>query len=110
MDYPMPGAYLRAVKRANTITANGGTVRLFWNTADLDANAWRREFRAALDRRISARGGLLGTGRRWTDDYETAMRRDGRAIRNTHNRIIVRVTEITTDDWRKRFAHLYTRD
>ena len=41
--YPMPGVYLRAVRRAFAITGAGGTVRIDWASPELDAAGWCRE-------------------------------------------------------------------
>jgi hypothetical protein len=54
-NYPHGAEYLRAVRDAFAHTSAGGTVRVSWASQALDASAWRAEFLAALDRRLTAR-------------------------------------------------------
>lgn len=64
--------------------------------------------RRAVPRPVVTRCGRCTRGRRMGDDYQRAAERDARAIRDASaGRRRVYVTEITTDDWRKRFAHLF---
>jgi hypothetical protein len=107
-DLPAPGAYVAAWKRANAVVAAGGTVRTSWAGADLDAAAWRRNVRDALDRRINARGGLVQTGRKWEYLYQLELERDARAIQARLTRR-VRVYQFGTPEIRKRFGHLLSR-
>lgn len=103
--YPQPGAYVQAWKRANEVTAAGGTVRVSWAGRDLDAHGWRREVRRALDRRINERGGLDQTGRKWDERYQVGLERDARALRDRLMRR-VRVYQFETPELRERFGHL----
>lgn len=106
--YPMAGQYLAAVRRAFAITQAGGRVRLFWSSPDLDAEGWTREFCAALDRRISRELPWYGLGRKWDPDWQRHARFDAERINAIgRERRRVYATEITTDDWRRRFADLY---
>jgi hypothetical protein len=56
---------------------------------------------------VNRRAGLDDVrGRKWDDDYQRTMRLDADRInRAGTQRLIVRVTEITTPGWRQRFAH-----
>jgi hypothetical protein len=61
--YPEGAWYLAAVREANATTARGGRVRVSWSSAWLDAEGWRAEFRAALDRRLTARMPVASSSR-----------------------------------------------
>lgn len=109
--YPAAGTYLRAWLKGKEITANGGTVRLFWNTRDLNAEEFRAEMRQALDRRINAKGSIDGRGRKWTADYQRALWLDAREI---HQFITTRTYPAQyhwrTPEMRARFDYLLVRD
>jgi hypothetical protein len=107
--YPQAGVYLRAAQRAFARTAQGGTIRLFWSDAGYDAAGWRREFLAALDRRINAKGALPVATARWRKldaDWQRGTWQFSRRV-NTP-RLIVRVREAPAE-WRAKLAHRLTR-
>jgi hypothetical protein len=60
--YPAFKEYLACCRTAFATTAAGGMVRIYWNTPILNAEGWREEFRAALDKRINVKAGLRSDG------------------------------------------------
>jgi hypothetical protein len=104
--YPAPGHYLAAIRRADAITAAGGTMRTNWAGSDLDAAAWQREKSRALHARINAKGGI--TYSRYNDPHTTGLHtgfiRDRIALDNIRKR--VRVYQFETRAVRERFSHL----
>ena len=114
--------YLSWSREAFLRTASGATVRTNWAGPNLDASGFRREFIAALHNRINLKGGLPvemnacvyvpGVGRtgwrKLDSDWQSSASRDARRINEIRSRRVrVYATEITTDDWRKRFAGLF---
>ncbi len=67
-----------------------------------------RQFRDGMHERISRHLPGYGRGRKWSHDWQRAAYQDAQRINAP--RLAVRRTEITTDDWRTRFAHRYTED
>lgn len=66
---------------------------------------WRREFMDALDRRINFKGRLDQSGRKWQPDYQAAIDRDCRRVRDRIcNR--VRFYQLETPEMHRRFSHL----
>jgi hypothetical protein len=105
--YPAPGYYLRSIRHANAVTAAGGRIHLDWTDSDgHDAEAWQREQRAALHRRISAKGGIAYS--RHNDPSQRGIdpifTRDQIALRNIRT-IRLRVYQFESRAVRKRFAH-----
>lgn len=109
--YPEPAGYVAAWKRGQEITRSGNTVTLSWNGPALDAHAFDREMRRALDRRINERAGLApdgGSGRKWHPEYQYRMMRDGWRL-NDRARTRVRVYDLDTPELRRRLAHRLNR-
>lgn len=107
--YPMAGTYLRACRRAFEFTAQGGRIRLFRDGSDYDAVGWRREFLAALDRRICVKGELPVAAARWRKLDPDWQRHTWQFSRRVNTpRLIVRVSEAPFE-WREKFAYRLTR-
>ena len=92
--YPMAGWYLRNVCEAFRITDAGGAFTMgrygFEYGGSGHDRPWRREFLAALDRRINAKGGLPVAVERWRKldpDYERHARLEARAIQTPRLRV-----------------------
>ena len=83
--YPMAGRYLRNWQAARAaFTAGHKNVTICWPggfPCEMDARQFSRWIRGAFDRRINAKGGIEGTGRKWADDYQSQLSRDARATR-----------------------------
>lgn len=105
--YRHVGEILAFYRRAREITEAGGTVRLERFGREYDADGWRRQFRAALDRRINLKAGPYPTGRKWDDDYQRNLERDCRAIRDKVRRRVA-LHQLVTSELRRRFGHLIT--
>ncbi len=115
--YPSAGWYLRNAREAFRLTDAGGWFSMgrheeygeYGPEGDRYIRSWRREFLAALDRRINAKGGLpiaTASWRKLDPDWQRHARVDADRInRAGTQRLRVAVTEITTDDWRQRFRH-----
>lgn len=71
---------------------------------DAMAGDWLRNFRKALQLRITLKG-LPPRGRKWDSTYQTELYRDCRSIRDNRQRCI-RLHQIMTPELRDRFAHL----
>lgn len=63
------------------------------------------EFRAGLDDRITRRLPWAWRGRKWTPEYQAALRRDVQNIR-ARTQVRVRSYELLTPELRPRYAHL----
>ena len=117
--YPHAGWYLQNVREAFRITDAGGRFYMgrrelgmeYGPPGDRYVRPWRVEFLGALHRRINSKGGLpvaTATWRRLDPDWQRAAVRDARRINDAGTRrICVYATEITTDNWRQRFAHRF---
>jgi hypothetical protein len=113
---PSAGEYVRFWQRARAHTAAGGTVKLEWCGPALDAAAFTKEMRGALDRRINLRGGLTSDGRtglfRKTDaDHERCARLEAYEVRNlVQHRVWPARYRFQTPEFQKRYGHLLVRD
>jgi hypothetical protein len=103
--------YLAFVRWANATTAGGKTIALrSFNSPALDAAAWCKEFRLALDARINAKGGTTPRGRYCPSDLAHGYNYAG-FVRDQHRlsdirRINLRVYQFETRAVRERFEHL----
>jgi len=103
--YPEFSWYLERVLWAFRTTRAGGKIQLTWCSPELDAEGWRDEFQAALDRRISGRmPHEQRGGRKFSDEYQTNIMRDAHdlALRAAG----VRVYSLRTPELRTRLRHL----
>lgn len=101
---PAPGAYASSWQRV--FRAQPGTrFNAGWPRGVISREDALRDFREALDRRISARGNLHRTGRKFDESFQIDLRRDAADL---HARITqrVRVYRFRCKDMNKRFAHL----
>jgi hypothetical protein len=105
--YRHVGEMLAFYRRAREITEAGGTVRLERFGREYDADDWRRQFRLALDRRITLKAGPEPAWRKLDDDYRRNLERDCRAIRDKVRRRVA-LHQLATPELRRRFGHLIT--
>lgn len=96
--------YLVFCRRANEITRRGGCFQMSWSANPIDEAGWRREFVAALFRRIDTKAGIVHRGRKRKDSYQVGLARDARRLRDIHNHI--RVYQFETPEITKKFGHL----
>jgi hypothetical protein len=111
--YSFVADYLALMRRGFAITRAGGHVRLGWAGADLDLQAFRREFRLALNRRINLKAGddRETRWRKWDHDYQIALRRDARRVNEySSRRIVDPINRLSTPELQRRFCWEYTRD
>lgn len=99
---PRKGAYARAWRTLLAL-APTDTVKLDWNNI-CSAGEARRQFRNALQRRISGRAGASVQGRKCDPEYQLRLWRDSRRLRDIAHRI--RVYQFESDEARRRFSHL----
>lgn len=67
------------------------------------------QFMNGLVDRINRHDPRYGRGRKWDPDWQHHAHNDARAINDASRRRVIHWTsEITTDDWRTRFAHVLT--
>ncbi len=100
----MLAMYRKAFDHLKADPAN--TVRLRWSDSPMGLAEFRAEFRRALDRRINSKAGLNAPrGRKDTPEYQAALFRDSRRVRDILTRRM-RVYQFETDEARRRFAHL----
>jgi hypothetical protein len=105
--YDHVSEYLAFVRRAFAVTTQGGTVRTSWCGGELDAAAWRRSFRDALERRITLKGGAPPAWRRLDDQHQTDLQRDARDLeRLLRHRIRPAWRRWRTREVQARFGHL----
>jgi pyoverdine/dityrosine biosynthesis protein Dit1 len=106
--YPEPGAYLAAIRRARAILAAGGTIRMDWAGSPLNAEQFEEEIRAAIHRRINAKGGARYS--RYNDPHERGVhigfRRDLQALAAIKNRVCTH--QFSTRAVHERFSNLLT--
>lgn len=103
--YRDTGAMLALYRRAFQVVDGGGTIQMHWNTAPLDANAFRREFRSALHRRINDKAAPPPRGRKHADLYQVELLRDRDRVVDIVRRRI-RHYQFATPEVHARFAHL----
>ena len=65
--YPLAGWYLKNWREAKAQLAAGHMVRVAGKHEPMNREQFDAFMRAALDRRINAKGGTEGTGRKYTD-------------------------------------------
>jgi len=108
--YQHVGAYLAAVRRAHAALAAGKRIRMWWGDWEgVDRAGFRKEFVAALHRRITRKVEPDPRGRKDSQEYRTGMLRDKYRLIDSARRI--RIYEFETDDCRRRFGdRLATRD
>ncbi len=99
IDAPHAGAYVAAWRTGKEITREGGTVRLFRDGRELDADGFAREMDRALQARINIRGGLVQCGRRMDDQYQTELQRDAWELQ-AHRESRVRLWGLNGRRWR----------
>ena len=105
--YPAAGWYLSNWREAKAILAKGGKVRIHGKHEPMNREQFDAFMRAALDRRISAKGGTEGTGRKYTDDYQVAIMRDARGVNDYFSkRIRYGCNHWNTPEIEKRYGYL----
>jgi hypothetical protein len=97
--------YLRFCREMFRRTAAGESVRFEYGGRAYDVQAWRESFRKALDRRITLKAGPELGWRKLDDQYQTALQRDCRAIRDHATRRLA-VHRLGTPELRRRFGHI----
>ncbi len=95
--------YLALLKAAARALAQGKRIQLRWNGDAMDAEEWQRERIRALDRRIALKGGEP-SGRKHSQQYQTALLRDCQRVRQALAR--VRVYQFETPEITARYKHL----
>lgn len=107
-DYvrPMVGVYREAFK----VLHSGGMVRMErWTGRTLDLAGFRAEFIRALNRRINAKVCDRPRGRKDCQEYQIALYRDSRRVRDCLARRVI-VRQFETAEARQRFSHLLTTE
>ncbi len=102
-QYSYVHEYLALLKAAAQALAQGKKIRLRWNDDAMDAEQWQDERIRALDRRIALKGGEP-TGRKHSQQYQTALFRDCQRVRQALSR--VRVYQFETPEIAARYKHL----
>lgn len=95
-----------AIRRADRVTAAGGTVQMDWGSRPLDAEAWAREKREAIHRRINAKGGTRYSRHNspHVRGLDVCFVRDRRRLHDIKNRIAT--YQFESRAVRDRFSHL----
>jgi|SRR6185312_1681236 len=112
-SYREAGDYLAWAKAAFQVCRRGGTVRLSWAGPALDLNAFRREFRGALHRRIALKGGARreAAWRKLDPRYQLEQGRDARRVNAySASRIVDPINRLATPELQRRFRWRYTAD
>lgn len=104
-EYAYVSEMLAFYREAFRRTSAGKTIQLEWGGRAYDAQAWREQFRTALDRRINLKSGDPPNWRKLDDLYQTEQARDARNIRDHHERRLA-LHQIVTPELRQRFGHL----
>lgn len=78
--YPLAGWYLKNWREAKVQLAAGRLVRVAGMHNPMNRDQFDAFMRRALDRRINAKGGTEGAGRKYSDEYQTAITRDARGV------------------------------
>ena len=101
--YAHVGDYLAAVRRAHAALDAGKRIRMWWGDFDGEDRAgFRKEFVAALHRRITRKVEPDRRGRKDDDLYRMHARRDQQRLADIARRI--RVYQFETDECRRRFG------
>lgn len=98
-------AYCRAWREVNAARDDQEFSHGLCGWAPETAARIRQEFVDGLNHRISLHLSWYREGRRWDQDWQRVASLDAKRINS--QRLVVRASEITTDDWRKRFAHRF---
>ena len=82
-----------------------------WEWYPVKAKEILRELRAGLHDRINRRDPRYGRGRKWSDDYQVALRRDARMVGDyAGHRIVMPQRRLNTPELQRRFQWHYTSD
>ena len=109
--YHKPGTYLAFARRAFEVTKAGGTVQLGWAGRQLDLQAFQREFRLALHRRINLKINIFHRGRKHDPQYQVGLMRDRMRIQDyAEKRVVHPCNRLETPELQKRFGWSYGPD
>lgn len=107
--YRYVGTMLAAYRHAFATVRAGRSIRMDWACPGLDLAGFRRWFCDALDRRINLKVGDAPPWRKLGDDYQRALLRDQRRVREWFARRVI-VRQFETDEARRRFGHILYRE
>lgn len=101
---PQPGAYAKAWKRVLDAPPESN-FNMGWPRLSVPRNTVLRDFRNALDLRINERAGLIPSGRKHQEMYQTNLMRDAHDLAS-HLTQRVRIYQFRCPEIHKRFHHL----